>query len=113
MYAVIAIAGKQYRVAQGERFVIDRVDAEEGATISPTVILASDGKKLLAGADEVAPVTVALKVREHTLGPKVSIRTYRPKKSYGRRMGHRQKQSVVEVESIAFGAKKGAKSDGA
>jgi ribosomal protein L21 len=51
-----------------------------------------------------------VRVKEHTLGPKLNIRTYRAKKSSSRRMGYRSKQSVIEVESIAF--KKGA-GDGA
>lgn len=113
MYAVIALGGKQYRVAKGERLLVDRLDAAEGSTITPPVVLASDGKRLFAGADEVGPVKVSLKVQEHCLGPKIAVRTYRPKKSYSRRLGHRSQQSLVEVQSIAFGKKTGGASDGA
>ncbi len=110
MYAVIALGGKQYRVTKGERLVVDRLAVDEGGTLSPTVVLASDGKQTLATESELKPVKVAVRVKEHKLGPKISIRTYRAKKSSSRRMGYRSKQSVIEVESIAF--KKGA-GDGA
>lgn len=111
MYAVIALGGKQYRVTKGERIVVDRVAEEPGAAFKPAVVLASDGTKTMATAAELKPVSVSVRVKEHKLGPKVHIRTYKPKKSSSRRMGYRSKQTVVEVESIVFG-KKGAE-DGA
>jgi large subunit ribosomal protein L21 len=103
MYAVIALGGKQYRVTKGERLVVDRLKGDEGSTITPAVVLASDGKTTLATEAELKPVTVSLKVKEHTLGPKITVRTYRAKKSSSRRLGYRSKQTLVEVESIAFG----------
>jgi large subunit ribosomal protein L21 len=104
MFAVIALGGKQYRVTKGERIVVDRLAVDEGATITPDVVLASDGKATLATADAVKGVKVSAKVKEHTLGKKIDVRTYRPKKSSSRRLGHRSRLSVIEIESIAFGA---------
>ena len=105
MFAVIALGGKQYRVTKGERIVVDRVALDEGATLKPPVVLASDGKQTLATESELKPVTVSVRVKEHKLGPKINIRTYRSKKSSARRTGYRSKQTVVEVETIAFGKK--------
>ena len=106
MFAVIALGGKQYRVTKGERLVVDRLAVDAGGTITPDVVLASDGKKTLATADAVKGVKVSAKVTEHTLGKKIDVRTYRPKKSSSRRMGHRSRLSVIEIENIAFGAAK-------
>ncbi len=111
MFAVIALGGKQYRVTKGEWIVVNRIALDEGATLKPEVVLASDGKKTMATAAELRPVSVSVRVKEHKLGPKINILTYRSKKSSSRRMGYRSKQTVVEVETIAFG-KKGSK-DGA
>ncbi len=105
MYAVIALGGKQYRVTKGERIVVDRQAHEPGATFKAPVVLASDGKKMHATEAELKPVVVSVRVKEHKLGPKVHIRTYKAKKSSSRRMGYRSQQTVVEVESIAFGKK--------
>ena len=113
MFAVIALGGKQYRVTKGERLVVDRLAVDEGKTLTPDVVLASDGKKTLATESEVKPVKVTARVKEHTLGPKIHIRTYRPKKSSSRRMGYRSRQSVIEIESIAFGGAKKEAGDGA
>ncbi|MFM9125254.1 MAG: 50S ribosomal protein L21 [Actinomycetota bacterium] len=103
MFAVISLGGKQYRVTKGERLVVDRLAVDAGGTLAPDVVLASDGVKTLATADELKPVKVSVRVKEHTLGPKIAIRTYRAKKSSSRRMGFRARQSVIEVESIALG----------
>ena len=109
MFAVIALGGKQYRVTKGERLVVDRLAVDEGGTITPDVVLASDGKKTLATADAAKAVKVSARVKEHTLGKKIDVRTYRAKKSSSRRMGYRSRQSVIEIESIAFGKSTPAK----
>ena len=106
MFAVIALGGKQYRVTKGERLVVDRLAVDEGGTITPDVVLASDGTKTLATEADVKAVKVSARVKEHTLGKKISVRTYRPKKSSSRHIGHRSRLSVIEIESIAFGGAK-------
>ena len=105
MFAVIAVGGKQYRVIKGEYLVVDRQAVEEGATFSPVVVLASDGKQTAATEDACKGVQVSARVREHKLGPKINIRTDKAKKSSSRRMGYRSRQSVIEIESITFAGK--------
>ena len=103
MFAVIAVGGKQYRVIKGEYLVVDRLAVDEGGTFAPVVVLASDGKTTAATADACKGVKVSARVREHKLGPKINIRTYKAKKSSSRRMCYRSRQSVIEIESISFG----------
>jgi large subunit ribosomal protein L21 len=103
-YAIIRLSGKQYRVQEGDRIVVDRLGAKEGTTFHPDVLLfAEDGKTQFAPKN----VRVTAKVVEHGLGEKVRIGKYRPKSGYRRHTGYRSKQSQVEIESIAApGAKK-------
>ena len=105
-YVIIRLSGKQYRVQEGDRIVVDRLGEKEGTTFHPDVLLfAEDGKTQFAPKD----VRVTAKVVEHGLGEKVRIGKYRPKSGYRRHTGYRSKQSQVEIQSIAApGAKKAA-----
>ena len=99
-YAIISLGGKQYRVQEGERLLVDRVPTEEGKTFHPEVLLlGGDGKF------ELAPKTqVTVRVVGSALGDKVTIGKYRPKSGYRRKTGFRAKLSQIEVESIGGGA---------
>ena len=102
-YAIISLGGKQYRVQEGERLLVDRVQTEEGKTFHPEVLLlGGDGKFELA--PKGTPVTV--KVVGSQLGKKVRIGKYKPKTGYRRRTGFRAKLSQIEVQTI--GAKRAA-----
>jgi len=102
-YAIISLGGKQYRVQEGERLLVDRVATEEGKTFHPEVLLlGGDGKFELA--PKGTPVT--LKVVGSTLGKKVTIGKYKPKSGYRRKTGFRAKLSQIEVQTI--GGKKAA-----
>jgi len=93
-YAVIALGGKQYRVREGERIVVDRVAAEPGDTISPKVLATG-------GADGISDGgTVTAEVEQHVLGPKITVFTYRAKKDSKRRLGHRSRLSRVRITGI-------------
>ena len=96
-YAIIRLAGKQYRVQEGDHILVDRLGEEEGKTFHPDVLLFSDN-----GKTQFAPkgVQVTAKVVSHTLGEKVRIGKYRPKTGYRRHTGYRSKQSEVAIESI-------------
>src|SRR6266508_1693435 len=75
-YAIISMGGKQYRVREGERLLVDRVKTDEGKTFHPALLfLGGDGK-----ADLKPKVQVTARVVEHVLGDKVRIGKYRPKK---------------------------------
>lgn len=94
-YAVIALGGKQYRVREGEHLLVDRIDQEEGATISPQVLATGT-----AGGELATGGTVTAKVEEHVLGKKILVFTYKPKRNSRRRRGHRSRLSRVRIESI-------------
>ena len=102
-YAIISLGGKQYRVQEGERLLVDRVATEEGKTFHPEVLmLGGDGKFELA--PKGTPVTV--KVVGSALGEKVRIGKYKPKTGYRRHTGFRAKLSQIEIQTI--GAKQRA-----
>jgi large subunit ribosomal protein L21 len=103
-YAIITLGGKQYRVQEGERLLVDRVPTEEGKTFHPEVLmLGGDGKF------ELAPKTqVTARVVGSALGDKITIGKYKPKSGYRRKTGFRAKLSQIEIESIGGGARKAA-----
>ncbi|MEP6977221.1 MAG: 50S ribosomal protein L21 [Thermoleophilia bacterium] len=100
-YAIIALGGKQYRVREGERLLVDRLPTDAGKTFSPSILmLGGDGK-----ADfEAKGVTVTARVVDHVLGQKIRIGKYKAKKGYKRHNGYRSRLSQIEIESIG-GAK--------
>jgi len=96
-YAIISLGGKQYRVREGERLLVDRLPTEEGKTFHPEVLmLGGDGKFELA--PKSAQVTA--KVIGSPLGEKIRIGKYRPKSGYRRHTGFRAKLSQIEIQSI-------------
>jgi large subunit ribosomal protein L21 len=102
-YAIISLGGKQYRVREGERILVDRVATEEGKTFHPEVLMLGGD-----GAFELAPKgsPVTAKVVGSQLGEKIRIGKYKPKTGYRRKTGFRAKLSQIEIETI--GAKKAA-----
>jgi large subunit ribosomal protein L21 len=102
-YAIISLGGKQYRVREGERLLVDRLATEEGKTFHPDVLmLGGDGAFELA--PKGSPVTV--KVVGSQLGEKITIGKYKAKTGYRRKTGFRAKLSQIEIQTI--GAKKAA-----
>jgi len=98
-YAVIAVGGKQYVVHEGERLLVDRLPQDEGALFEPAVLLVDAGSLNLkpdAGA-------VSARILEHTLGKKIRIGKYKPKKGYRRQAGFRAKLSQIQIEAIGVG----------
>jgi len=105
-YAIIAVGGKQYRVREGERLLVDRIATDEGKTFSPSVLLYADEKKT-----ELSPsgVSVTARVVSHVRGDKVTIGKYRPKSGYRRKTGFRAALTQLEIERI--GARGAAKAE--
>ncbi len=104
-YAIISVGGKQYRVREGERLLVDRLGTAEGKTFHPDVLFVGDGS-----ASELGPkgVTVNARVVGHVLGEKIRIGKYRPKSGYKRHNGFRSRLSQIEIESIGSKAAKPA-----
>jgi len=100
-YAIISLGGKQYRVREGERLLVDRLSTEEGKTFHPEVLMLG-GDGLFELAPKGSPVTA--KVVGSPLGEKIRIGKYKAKKGYRRHTGFRAKLSQIEIQSI--GAKR-------
>jgi large subunit ribosomal protein L21 len=105
-YAIISLGGKQYRVHEGERLLVDRLRVDEGATVEPRVLLIGGN-----GATDLTPsTTVTARVVGHELGKKIRIGKYRRRTGYKKHTGHRSRLTRIEIESI--GAAKRAKAAG-
>jgi large subunit ribosomal protein L21 len=100
-YAIIKVAGKQYRVREGERLLVDRLHEDEGATFSPTVLLVGGD-----GAPQLEPGAgaVTAKVLGDTKGPKIRIGKYKKRTGYKRHTGFRASLTQIQIESIGGGA---------
>src|SRR5262245_22625030 len=96
-YAIIKVAGKQYRVREGERLLVDRLGQDEGSTFAPTVLLVGgDGEPQLEPGDGI----VTAKVLGETKGPKIRIGKYKKRTGYRRHTGFRASLTQIEIESI-------------
>ena len=98
MYAIIATGGKQYKVSEGDLVKIEKIEAEEGATVNFDVIAVSDGK-LKVGSD-AAGAKVTATVTEQGRGKKVIVYKYKRKTGYHKKNGHRQPYTQVKIEKI-------------
>ena len=107
MYAIIEMGGKQYRVAEGDSILVDRVGEEEGAKVSPRAVLFADDKTAVMDGADLGKVKVEAVVTEHLKGPKIRVATYRPKKRHRRQMGHRSHLTRLEIKTITGPGKAG------
>jgi large subunit ribosomal protein L21 len=98
-YAVVKIGGKQYRVREGERLLVDRLSVGEGKTFHPDLLmLGGDGEPKLG--DGVKGQQVTAKVAAHVLGKKVIVGKHRRRTGYRRRNGFRARLTQIEIQSI-------------
>ncbi|HLI58835.1 MAG TPA: 50S ribosomal protein L21 [Solirubrobacteraceae bacterium] len=101
-YAIIKTGGKQYRVEQGQTLLVERLPADEGATVDLQPLLLVDGETLTDG-DALASATVQATIVAHERGPKLRVVKFKPKRGYKRRTGHRQELSRIEITSLGAG----------
>ena len=101
MYAIIETGGKQYRVQEGDKIVVEKLAVEEGQEVAFERVLTvvKDGE-VLVGAPVVAGAKVVAKVVEHGKGKKILVFKYKAKSNYRRRQGHRQPFTQVVIEKI-------------
>jgi large subunit ribosomal protein L21 len=96
-YAIISLGGKQYRVQEGERLLVDRLKQDEGKTLSPSVLLVGgDGPVKMSPND----VTVTARVVRHLRGDKIVIGKYKQRTGYRRHTGFRAALTQIEIEAI-------------
>lgn len=101
MYAVIQTGGKQYRVTQGDTLRVEKLAADEGATVElDKILMVANGEDIKVGAPYVVGGTVTAKVKAHGRGDKVTIIKFRRRKHYMKRQGHRQWFTELEITGI-------------
>lgn len=101
MFAVIKTGGKQYKVAEGDTLVIEKLAAAAGDTVTfDTVLMVGAGAGVTVGAPTVAGATVTAEVAGDVRGPKLVTRKKRQRQTYRRTIGHRQDLLEVTITSI-------------
>jgi len=104
MYAVIATGGKQYRVSEGAVLRVEKLDAEEGASIEfDRVLLVGDGDTISVGKPFLAGGKVQATVMSQGKGRKVEIVKFRRRQNYRRTKGHRQHFTQIKITGIVAG----------
>ena len=107
MYAIVEIAGQQFKVAKDQKVYVHRLQNKEGSKVTfDNVLLVDDGKVTL-GAPAIEGAAVTAKILKHLKGDKVIVFKKKRRKGYKVKNGHRQYLSEIQIESIvASGAKK-------
>ena len=112
MYAIVEIAGQQFKVEKDQQIFVHRLDAEEGSKIDfDKVLLLDDAGTVNVGAPVITGAKVTAKVLEHLKGDKVIVFKKKRRKGYKVKNGHRQyltKLEILTIDAKAPAAKKAA-----
>ena len=110
MYAIVEMAGQQFKVAKDQKVYVHRLQTEEGKKVTfDKVLLLDDNGSVTVGAPVIEGAAVEAKVVKHLKGDKVIVFKKKRRKGYRKKNGHRQSLTEIVVESIvAKGAKKAA-----
>ncbi len=101
MYAVIKTGGKQYKVSEGATLKVEKIDADEGATVEiDQVLMVVDGDNVNVGSPLVAGGKVTATVKSHGRGKKIEIIKFRRRKHHRKQMGHRQSYTELQITGI-------------
>ena len=104
MYAVIQTGGKQYRVSEGATVRVEKIDADEGASVELDKVLAvGEGADVKIGAPYVEGGKVTATVQSHGRAKKVNIVKFRRRKHHMKRQGHRQWFTELKITGISAG----------
>lgn len=101
MYAMIETGGKQYRVQEGDKLFVEKLNVEEGQEVTlDKVLLVSNEGNITVGKPFVEGATVAAKVLENGKAKKIIVFKYKAKKDYRKKQGHRQPYTKLEITKI-------------
>jgi large subunit ribosomal protein L21 len=101
MYAIVEIAGKQFKVAKDEYIYAPKLEGEAGTAVNfDKVLLIDNGGNINIGAPTVSGASVSGKILEHVKGNKVLVFKKKRRKGYAVKNGHRQQFTKVQIESI-------------
>ena len=103
MFAIVEIYGKQYKVAKGDKVLVNsKIDVAEGKTIKFDGVKAvSDKDKNIFEAKDLAKYNVSAKVPEHKKDSKITVIKKKRRKGYQRKRGHRQDLTLLQIQSIS------------
>ena len=105
IFAIVRTGGKQYRVAAGDKIVVEKIDGEAGSSVTlGDVLLAGEGSEL----QSTDGLTVAAEIIAQAKGEKVIVFKKRRRHNYRRRNGHRQNHTILKIVSIGAAEKKAA-----
>jgi large subunit ribosomal protein L21 len=102
-YAIVKTGGKQYRVEEGQKLLVERLPDDEGATVTLEPVLYRSDDSVF-DKDGLAKVKVEAKVLAHERGPKLTVFKFKPKRGYKRKTGHRQELTRLEITGISNGS---------
>jgi large subunit ribosomal protein L21 len=101
MYAIVDIAGQQFKVQKDQKIFVHRLEAEEGTEMNfDKILLVENEGKVTIGAPTVENAKVTAKVLDHVKGDKVIIFKKRRRKGYKLKRGHRQQFTQIQIEEI-------------
>ena len=102
MYAIVEIAGQQFKVEKDQQIFVHRLEEKEGAKIEfDKVLLIDNNGKVNVGAPAISGAKVTAKVLDHVKGDKVVVFKKKRRKGYRVKNGHRQAFTQIEIQSIA------------
>ena len=99
MFAIVKSGGKQYRVAEGQELVVDRVKGEVGDSVELPVGFSVDSEGF-----DLGERTARVEILEHLRGDKIHVYKYKPKKDYRKKTGHRQELTRLRVLEVSDGS---------
>ena len=111
MYAIVDIAGQQFKVEKDQKYFVHQLDAKPGSKVTfDNVLLLDDKGKVTVGSPSVSGVQVTAKIEQHLLGDKVLVFKKKRRKGYAVKNGHRQRLTEITVQEIGkkVAAKKAA-----
>ena len=112
MYAIVEIAGQQFKVSKDQKVYVHRLASEEGAKVSfDKVLLLDDNGNVTLGAPAVEGASVEAKVLQHLKGDIVIVFKKKRRKGYKKKNGHRQSFTQILIEGIVAAKKKAAKKE--
>ncbi|MBA5629276.1 50S ribosomal protein L21 [Moheibacter lacus] len=111
MYAIVEIAGLQYKVEQDQQLYVNRLQGDAGVEVSFDRVLLTDNGSVQVGAPVIDGVSVVAKIVEHVKGDKVIVFKKKRRKGYKKKNGHRQQFTKIEIVSIGGGKAKAAKKE--
>ena len=101
MFAIVATSGKQYKVTEGDRILVDRVAADVGASLRlDSVLLVGGDEHLVVGTPLVSGALVDATVVAHRSGDKIIVFKFEARKRHRRKIGHRQQLSELQIGAI-------------